>query len=85
MKDEYDFTGAKRGPVILPQGKTRLTIYMDDGLFSELENKSSLAGHGIQETIHQAVQEYLHRSNEPIESTLRRVLREELQLQHVGG
>ncbi|MBF0158812.1 MAG: CopG family transcriptional regulator [Magnetococcales bacterium] len=84
MRDEYDFTEAKRGAVILPQGKTKITIYMDDELFSELESSSSLAGYGVQETIHQAVREYLHRSVEPIESTLRRVLREELQLQHAG-
>ena len=30
MKKEYDFSRAKRGAVISPAGKTRITIYLDD-------------------------------------------------------
>jgi len=40
MKKEYDFTKAKRGPVIIPKGKIRITIYLDDDvveIFRKLE------------------------------------------------
>jgi len=30
MKKEYDFSRRKRGPVVASQGKTRMTIYLDD-------------------------------------------------------
>jgi len=30
MKKEYDLSKAKRGPVVKPKGKTRITIYLDD-------------------------------------------------------
>ena len=31
MRKEYDFAGARRGPVVpAAKGKTRITIYLDD-------------------------------------------------------
>jgi hypothetical protein len=30
MKAEYDFSKAKRGAVIPPTGKTRITIFLDE-------------------------------------------------------
>lgn len=33
MKRDYDFSHAKRGPVVrVPKGKTRITIRLDDDL-----------------------------------------------------
>jgi len=30
MRKEYDFSKARRGPVVPQQGRTRITIYLDD-------------------------------------------------------
>jgi len=79
MKKEYDFSGGKRGPVIRPKGKTRITIYLDDEILEAFRQRADAAGAGYQPMINQALREYLDRSAAPIdEATLRRVLKEEL-------
>ena len=79
MKKEYDFSGGKRGPVIRPKGKTRITIYLDDDILEAFREKADASGVGYQPLINQALREYLNRSKAPIDETaLRRILREEL-------
>jgi hypothetical protein len=39
MKAEYDFSKAKRGAVIEPKGKTRITIFLDDDILSAFRIK----------------------------------------------
>lgn len=34
MKTEYDFSKAKRGAVIEPTAKTRITIFLDDDVLA---------------------------------------------------
>ena len=80
MRKEYDFSKAKRGPVIAPaSGKTRITIRLDDDLLAWFKGQVNAAGGGnYQSLINAALREYTKRKNEPLETTLRRVLREEL-------
>ncbi len=80
MKKEYDFTGARRGPVVpVPPGKTRITIRLDDDVLSWFKTQVHRAGGGNYQTlINAALHEHIGRSEEPLEETLRRVLREEL-------
>ena len=79
MKKEYDFNNAKRGPVVTPQGKTRITIYIDDDILEEFRNRSEKTGKGYQTLINEALRDYVGKSHLPVdENTLRRVLREEL-------
>lgn len=79
MKKEYDFSSGKRGPVIRPKGKTRITIYLDDDVLEAFREKADASGGGYQPMINQALREYLDRSATPVdEATLRRILREEL-------
>ena len=61
MKKEYDFKDGKRGPVIRPKGKTRITIYLDDDIIDEFRERADRAGYGYQTMINQALREYLHR------------------------
>ena len=69
MKREYDFSNAKRGPVVKPPpGKTRVTIRLDKS-----------GGGNCQKLINDALREYLARQREPLETTIRRVIGEELQ------
>ena len=80
MKKEYDFSQAKRGAVIAPApGKTRITIRLDDDLLAWFRETVTQAGGGNYQTlINDALRDYLSQRQEPLEKTLRRVVREEL-------
>jgi len=80
MKKEYDFSRARRGALEpTPPGKTRITIRLDDDVLDWFRNQADAAGGGNYQTmINAALREYITRSAEPLEDTLRRVVREEL-------
>ena len=80
MRSEYDFSKGKRGAVIpVPQGKTRVTIRLDNDLLDWFRNEVDQAGGGNYQTlINLALRDFINRRREPLESTLRRILREEL-------
>jgi uncharacterized protein (DUF4415 family) len=80
MRKEYDFSRAKRGPVIpVSPGKTRITIRLDDDLSEWFKDQVHRAGGGNYQTlINVALREYVEKKREPLEETLRRVIREEL-------
>ena len=80
MKAQYDFSGGKRGPVLkAPAGKTRITIRIDDDLLQWFRKQVHAAGGGSYQTlINAALREHVGTKHEPLEATLRRVLREEL-------
>jgi uncharacterized protein (DUF4415 family) len=80
MRKEYDFSKAKRGPVVaIPKGKTRITIRLDDDIVAWFKRRVHEAGGGnYQSLINVALREHVRRTDEPLERTLRRVLREEL-------
>lgn len=80
MRKEYDFSKGKRGPVLkAPPGKTRITIRIDDDILDWFRAQVHEAGGGSYQTmINSALREYVHSKKEPLEATLRRVLREEL-------
>lgn len=80
MKKEYDFSKGKRRSVeSLPKGKTRITIRIDDDVLAWFKKQVHRAGGGNYQTlINLALKEHVHKSNEALEETLRRILREEL-------
>jgi hypothetical protein len=80
MRKEYDFSKGRRGPVIpIPAGKTRITIRIDDDVLDWFREQVNAAGGGnYQRLINLALRDHISRGREPLESTLRRVLREEL-------
>ena len=80
MKAQYDFSRGKRGPVLkAPAGKTRITIRIDDELLQWFRKQAHAARGGSYQTlINAALREYVGSKKEPLEATLRRVLREEL-------
>ena len=80
MKQEYDFSKGKRGAVVpVPPGKTRVTIRLDDDLLDWFRNEVDKAGGGNYQTlINLALRDFVSRRRESLESTLRRILREEL-------
>jgi uncharacterized protein (DUF4415 family) len=80
MKKEYDFRRGKRGAVVKsPPGKTRITIRIDDDILEWFRSQVHAAGGGnYQSLINKALREYMTYEQEPLEDTLRRVIREEL-------
>lgn len=85
MKREYNFANAKRGPVIsVPKGKTRITIRLDEDVVEWFRQQVNRAGGGnYQSLINDALRQHMRRAQEPLEATLRRVIREELS--HASG
>lgn len=80
MRKEYDFSKAKRGPVVPgSKGKTRITIRLDDDVLQWFKAEvHATAGGNYQTLMNHALREYMANSHEPLEVVLRRVLREEL-------
>lgn len=80
MKKEYDFSKGKRGAVeSIRKGKTRITIRIDDDILAWFKKQVHRAGGGNYQTlINLALREHVYKSNEELEETLRRILREEL-------
>ncbi len=80
MKREYDFSKAKRGPVIpVPKGKVRVTIRLDEDVLEWFRAQVEDAGGGNYQTLmNDALRQHIARAHEPLEETLRRVIREEI-------
>ena len=80
MRDHYDFSQGTRGAIDpLPQGKTRITIRLDDDVLDWFRDKVDAAGGGNYQTlINQALRDHISEEREPLEELLRRVVREEL-------
>jgi len=85
MRDEYDFSTAKRASDVPhlaklqaeAQGKSRITIMLDNDILSAFRTRAAEEGIGYQTLINQALRTTT-RAQPVDESTLRRVLREEL-------
>ena len=80
MKDQYDFSGGKRGAVLRPgPGKTRITIRVDDDVLEWFRKAAHEAGGAsYQSMMNQALRDHIENAVEPLEDTLRRVLKEVL-------
>ena len=79
MRKEYDLSKAKRGPVLKPTGKTRITIYLDDDVIEAYRKMGDEHGRGYQTLINEALRQTLGTSQRPVDArTLRQILREEL-------
>lgn len=85
MRDEYDFSRAKRGAVIASPGKTRITIMLDDDVIEHFRAQAEANGVGYQTLINALLRKAVSSPKrakaeaKPLTvAMLRRVLREEL-------
>ena len=83
MRDEYDFSKAKRGAIIPSPGKTRITIMLDDDIIEHFRAQAESEGIGYQTLINALLRKAVMGAGKaeakPLTvATLRRVLREEL-------
>lgn len=77
--NSYDFSRGKRGAVepVAP-GKSRITILLDDDILAWFRASVHEKGGGNYQTlINDALKKHIQHKHEPLEETLRRVLREE--------
>ena len=79
-----DFSKGKRGAVVKPDpNKVRITIRLDGDIVDHFKKQVHAAGGGNYQTlINDALRAYIQTQSEPLEDTLRKVIREELR--HVG-
>lgn len=76
MRKEYDLSNAEKGAVLKSPGKERITILLDQDILAAFRERVSDTGRGYQTAINQALRDYL--ASDGLETTLRRVVREEL-------
>ncbi len=81
MKKEYDFRKGKCGAIEpTAPGKARITIRLDEEIIKWFRDQVTRQGGGNYQTlINEALQDYIHQKKEPLEQTVRRVIREELE------
>jgi uncharacterized protein (DUF4415 family) len=85
MRNEYDFSKGKRGPVIAPDpNKVRITIRLDVDIVKYFKDKVHNAGGGNYQTlINDSLRAYIEENQSPLnEEILRQVIREELKAVH---
>ncbi len=80
MKKEYDFSKGRRGPVVqVPPDKVRVTIRLDEDILEWFRRQVDDAGGGNYQTlINDALRAAVDRRQEALDTTLRRVIRDEL-------
>ena len=80
MKKQYDFSKGRRGAILKASpGKIRVTIRLDEDVLDWFRQQVDEAGGGNYQTlINEALRGVMKQKQEPLEATLRRVIRDEL-------
>ncbi len=80
MRKEYDFSKGRRDAILpAPKGKTRITIRLDDDVLAWFRDRvHELGGGSYQTLINQALRRSMGGVAEPLETVVRRVVRQEL-------
>ncbi|SRR6266699_6895829 len=74
----HGFNGSMKNAVLL-SGDLGITIRLDDEILAWFRNQVELAGGGNYQTvINEVLRQHIQRAQEPLEKTLRRVIREEI-------
>jgi uncharacterized protein (DUF4415 family) len=79
MKAEYDLSQGKRGAVLPANGKSRITIWIDDDVLDAFRNRADAEGIGYQTLVNQTLRASLQAGSALDEAALRRIIREEMQ------
>jgi Arc/MetJ-type ribon-helix-helix transcriptional regulator len=79
MKEQYDFSGGKRGAVI-KTNKEKITIRLDPDVIDWFR-KQVEGGGNYQSLINEALKAHIKQQGESLETTLRRVIREEMKVE----
>lgn len=55
MRQEYDFSQGKRGPILRSKRKTRVTMYLDNEVIEAFRAKADELGRGYQTLINDSL------------------------------
>lgn len=78
MKAEYDLSAGKRGAVLPTNGKTRITIWLDDDVLGAFRERAEAENIGYQTLINQVLRASLASAKPLDEAQLRKIIREEM-------
>ena len=79
MSTKYNFSKRKRGAATPQQGKTRISIFIDNAVLNEFRARAEKSGSGYQTMMNEALRKYLFETNQPVtEKALRQILRQEM-------
>ena len=78
MRDSYDFSNGTRGAVVKTT-KERITIRLAPDTIQRSKDQVRHGGN-YQSLINDALRHHVQRQGEPLENTLRRVIREEMHI-----
>jgi uncharacterized protein (DUF4415 family) len=78
MTEEADFSSGQHGAALSPPPQARHPIALDPNVIRWFEELALRSGGDRESLINAVLRDYMCRSGEPLERTLRRVLREEL-------
>ena len=59
MRQEYDFSQSKRGPILRSKGKTRVTMYLDNEVIEAFRAKGDELGRGYQTLINDTLKKFI--------------------------
>lgn len=86
MKENYDFSKGKRGAIDPQAHKIRISIRLDPDVIKWFKHQVELAGGGNYQTLmNLALREHIAHHGEPLETILRRVIREELRKKNAAN
>jgi len=86
MAPFYDFSKGRVGPVLTHSGKTRITIWIDNGVIKWFRNYSERQGVGYQTLINDALRDFAKADHRPISAIIREAIRDGLRpLVQTGG
>jgi len=79
MRAEYDFSKGKRGALLPREGKTRISIFIDNAVLQAFRAEAEKCGTGYQTMMNDALRSYLAESSRPLtKADLLRVIRQEM-------
>jgi len=80
MREHDDFSQGQQGAVINSDGKTQITLQLDDDILAALRERAATEGRGYQTLLNELLRASLLSDCTPLtEAKLRQVLREMLQ------
>jgi uncharacterized protein (DUF4415 family) len=80
MKKANDFSKGRRGAPVPTTGKTRITIYLDDGILARFREEAGRRGIGYQTLINEALKAQAGLQEKPLTvEAVRQIVREEIE------
>ncbi|HLA36528.1 MAG TPA: BrnA antitoxin family protein [Rhodocyclaceae bacterium] len=66
MKNSYDFSQGARGPVVSQDGKTRITLYLDNAILDAFRTQAAAQGKGYRTLINEALRQSVQPDAAPL-------------------